>query len=69
MKAMFNIEDMTTAAYSPWQNGLCEKGHQVIDAMLEAMVRHHLNYPLDVLLSWACMVKKWQKCQTERSNN
>ena len=44
MKAMFNIEDMTTAAYSPWQNGLCEKGHQVIDAMFEATERDHPNY-------------------------
>ena len=57
MKSLFNIEDLTTAAYSPWQNGLCEKGHQVIDAMLEAMERDHPDYPLDVLLSWVCMVK------------
>ena len=37
MKGLLNIEDMTTAAYSPWQNGLCEVGHQVIDAMLEVI--------------------------------
>ena len=57
MKELLSIEDMTTAAYSPWQNGLCEKGHQVIDAMLEVMEKDHPDYPLDMLLGWASMVQ------------
>ena len=57
MKELLNIEDMTTAAYSPWQNGLCEKGHQVIDAMLEVIQKCHPDYPLDMLLGRASMVK------------
>ena len=52
MKELLNIEDMTTAAYSPWQ-----KGHQVIDAMLEVMQKGHPDYPLDMLLVRASMVK------------
>ena len=57
MKELLNIEDMTTAAYSPWQNGLCKKGHQVIDAMLEVMQKGHPDYPLDMLLGRDSMVK------------
>ena len=58
MKELLSIEDMTTAAYSPlqMQKGLYEKGHQVIDAMLERMKKDHPDYPLDMLLG-AYMVK------------
>ena len=52
MKELLNIEDMTTAAYSPWQNG-----HQVIDAMLEVIQKGHPDYPLDMLLGRDSMVK------------
>ena len=34
-KALLNIVDITTAAESPWQNGLCEKNHALIDNILE----------------------------------
>lgn len=53
MKNLLGIEDLTTAAYSSWQNGLCEKEHQ----MIEAIKRDHQDYPIDVLLIWACMAK------------
>ena len=57
MTDVLNIEDLSTAGYSPWQNGYCEKHHAVTDAVLKSLVRDHPNTPLDVLLAWACMVK------------
>ena len=57
MKAILNIVDLTTAAESPWQNGICEKNHALVDNILE---RLHEDYPrldLDTKLSWACMAK------------
>ena len=34
----FNIQMLTTGAYSPFQNGLCEKTHHTIDMMVEKML-------------------------------
>ena len=34
----FNIRMFTTAAYSPHQNGLCERNHQVVDEIIEKMI-------------------------------
>ena len=48
---MAEMKDMTMAAYLPWPNGIYEKGHQVIDAMLEVMEQDHPDYLLEVLLS------------------
>ena len=33
--AKLNIIHNTTAAESPWQNGLCEKNHATVDNILE----------------------------------
>ena len=33
-----NIQMLTTGAYSPFQNGLCEKNHHVVDMMIEKMM-------------------------------
>ena len=30
-KSVINLIDLTTGAESPWQNGLCEKNHQIVD--------------------------------------
>ena len=35
VKDILNVVDLTTGAESPWQNGLCEKNHHVVDTMLE----------------------------------
>ena len=32
--SILNVEVLTTAAYSPFQNGLCERNHAVVDMML-----------------------------------
>ena len=34
----FNIRMFTTAAFSPHQNGLCERNHQVVDEIIEKMI-------------------------------
>ena len=31
----FNIRMFTTATYSPYQNGLCERNHQIVDEIVE----------------------------------
>ena len=36
----FNIRLFTTAAYSPYQNGLCEKNHQIVDEIIQRMITH-----------------------------
>ena len=33
-----NIEIANTAAYSPWQNGLCERNHAVVDDCVSKML-------------------------------
>lgn len=47
IKNLLGIEIMMTAAYSPWQNGLCEKGHQLIDTLRESYGVIHLVYVSD----------------------
>lgn len=56
-----NIEVMCTAAYSPWQNGLCEKNHAVTDRCLEMILHDQPNMDLDVALSWAVNAKNCLK--------
>ena len=34
----FNIRMFTTAAYSPYQNGLCERNHHLVDEIIEKMI-------------------------------
>ena len=55
--SILNIELYTTAAESPFQNGLCEKNHAITDTMLMKMTDEHKNIPLDVLLCWSNMAK------------
>ena len=57
MCSLFNVVDASTAGYSPWQNGICEKHHATVDDTLERLVADYPEYRLDVLLAWALMVK------------
>ena len=47
----------TTAAQSPFQNGLCERVHAVTDMMLLKLEEQCPDTPLEVLLCWANMAK------------
>ena len=56
-KSILNIIDLTTGAQSPWQNGLCEKNHQIVDTMWIRMKEDYPDVDDDVLLGWANMAK------------
>ena len=56
-KSILNITDLTTGAESPWQNGLCEKNHQVVDTMWARLKEDYPDVADDVLLGWATMAK------------
>ena len=55
--SILNIEVCTTAAYSPFQNGLCERIHSVTDNMLLKLEEQCPGTPIEVLLSWANMAR------------
>ena len=53
----FNIMMLTTGAYSPFQNGLCEKNHHTVDLMLEKMLDSNPNMSFNQALSAAIYAK------------
>jgi transposase InsO family protein len=57
VKSVLNIIDLTTAAQSPWQNGICEKNHQLVDTMWLRMQEDFPEIPAKTLLAWANMAK------------
>ena len=46
----------TTAAEAPWQNGLCERVHQVTDMILTKLKESYPNVH-QTLLAWANMAR------------
>ena len=52
-----NIMKYTTAAEAPWQNGLCERVHQVTDMILTKLKESYPNVHLETLLAWANMAR------------
>ena len=50
------IEIITTAAYSPWSNGVCERHNLTLSEMVYK-VREEKNCKWEVALSWALMAK------------
>ena len=42
VKSVLNVVDLTTAPQSPWQNGICEKNHQLADTM---WIRMNNDFP------------------------
>lgn len=56
MAENFNIEVKTTAAYSPWSNGLLERHNQTLtDTLLK--LKEDNNCDWEIALSWALMAK------------
>ena len=49
----FNIRVMSTAAFAPFSNGLCERNHAVIDDMVLKIIADQPNCSLPVALVWA----------------
>ncbi|XP_072169476.1 uncharacterized protein [Diadema setosum] len=52
-----NIEVCTTAAYSPWSNGICERNHYVVDICVQKMMEEDPQMNLEVTLTWAVNAK------------
>ena len=57
VKSVLNVMDLTTAAQSPRQNGICEKDHQLVDTMWFRMKEDFPNTDDKTLLAWANMAK------------
>ena len=57
MCANLNIEVMDTAAYSPWQNGICERNHAVVDNCVAKILEDQPYLNLKVALVWAVNAK------------
>ena len=52
----FNISIRTTAAESPWSNGLCERANDILADMVEK-VMHDTGCSLDLAIPWAISAK------------
>ena len=55
--SILNVQKITTAAESPFQNGICERNHAIVDNMLEKMKEQCPKTPEEILLCWANMAK------------
>lgn len=57
MCANLNIEVLNTAAYSPWQNGICERNHAVVDDCVTKILEDQPHLNLEIALIWAVHAK------------
>ena len=55
--SILDVELYTTGAESPWQNGLCERNHHVVDMILTKLQAEYPKSRLHVLLKWALLAK------------
>ena len=55
--SVLNIKVITTAAQSPWSNGICERNHATVDHMLRKLMEENPKTPIQSLLAWATMAK------------
>ena len=52
-----NVEALKTGSQSPWQNGLCECNHAVVDQGLEKILEEKKGIKLDIALAYAVNAK------------
>ena len=57
VQSMLNIEPSSTSSESPYQNGICERNHEVVDLILTKLVMEFPQTPTKVLLKWASTSK------------
>ena len=57
MKEALTAVDCTTAAEAPWQNGLCERNHAVVDNILLRISTDFPRLDIQTALAWACSAK------------
>ena len=48
---------VSTGAESPWQNGLIERGHMIVDTIIEKMKKDQPNVPVKQLIPHAIFAK------------
>ena len=53
----FNIKILSTGAHSPFQNGLCERNHMIVDQMVDKMMSHDSSMSFENALSSAIFAK------------
>ncbi len=52
-----DIKIHTTGASSPWQNGLVEKNHALVDNILQQVLNDYQELDLETALAWSCYAK------------
>lgn len=57
MAENLNIEVLNSAGYSPWQNGVCERNHAVVDDCVKKILADSPSLDLEVALVWAVNAK------------
>ena len=57
MAENLNIEVCNTAGFSPWQNGICERNHAVVDDCVKKILDDHPDTDLETALVWAIHAK------------
>lgn len=57
MAENLNIQVWNTAGLSPWQNGLCERNHAVVDDCVAKILEDDPQLDLEVALLWAVNAK------------
>ena len=57
MAENLSIEVWNTAGSSPWQNGLCERNHAVVDNCVQKILEDYPNMDLELALVWAVNAK------------
>ena len=57
LKEVLGAVDCTTAAEAPWQNGICERNHAVVDNILSRVCEDFPDMRLDTAIAWACTAK------------
>ena len=56
MGELLNIRILCTAAESPWQNGMTERHHAIIENMIDRIIED-VNFSTEVALAWAVSAK------------
>ncbi|VDI71372.1 Hypothetical predicted protein [Mytilus galloprovincialis] len=68
MCANLNIDIMNTAANSPWQNGICERNHAVVDDCVSKILEIQPKLHLEVALLWAFNAKTFSQWYMDRAH-
>ncbi len=62
-----NIKVLTTAASSPFSNGVCERNHAVMDSMINKLQAENPKANINEVIGWATCVKNSMSMHAEFS--